>query len=59
MVAILNNKMASTDRDCSPFYNSVFSVMAEDRPSILKIDFQIIIKYKIKTYENLFLKTLF
>ena len=27
--------MASTDRDCSPFYNSVFSVMAEDRPSIL------------------------
>ena len=35
MVAILNNKMASTDRDYSPFYNSVFSVMAEDRPSIL------------------------
>ena len=27
--------MASTDRDYSPFYNSVFSVMAEDRPSIL------------------------
>ena len=35
MVAILNNKMASTDIDYSPFYNSVFSVMAEDRPSIL------------------------
>ena len=35
MVAIMNNKMASTDRDYSPFYNSVFSVMAEDRPSIL------------------------
>ena len=35
MVAILNNKMASTDRDYSPFYNSVFSVMAEDRSSIL------------------------
>ena len=35
MVAILNNKMASTDRDYSPFYNSVFSVMAEDRSSII------------------------
>ena len=32
MVVILNNKMASTDRDYSPFYKSVFSVMAEDRP---------------------------
>ena len=35
MVAILNIKMASTDRDYSPFYNSVFSLMAEDRPSII------------------------
>ena len=35
MVAILNNKLASTDRDYSPFYNSVFSVMAEERPSII------------------------
>ena len=35
MVATLNNKMASTDRDYSPFYNSVFSVMAEDRPPII------------------------
>ena len=60
----------NTDRDYSPFYNSVFSVMAEDRPSILfvsctvtsiecNVDFQIIIKYKIKTYENLFLKHCF
>ena len=63
MVAILNYKMASTDRDYSPFYNSVFSVMTEDRPSILfisctvtsilriqcnEIISTIIIKYKIK-----------
>ena len=27
--------LASTDSNYSPFYNSVFSVMAEDRPSIL------------------------
>ena len=77
MVAILNNKMASTDRDYSPFYNLVFSVMAEDRSInsfcilynnfyrvqcheiIFRIDFQIIIKNKIKMYKNLFLKTLF
>ena len=32
---ITPKKMASTDRDYSQFYNSVFSVMAEDRPSIL------------------------
>ena len=41
MVAILNNKMASTDRDYSPFYNSVFSVMAEDRSSILFVSCKI------------------
>ena len=35
MVAILNNKMAYTDRDYSSFYNSFFSLIAEDRPSIL------------------------
>ena len=35
MVAIFNNKMASIYRDYSPFYNSVFSVIAEDRLSIL------------------------
>ena len=35
MVAILKNKMASTDREYSPFYNSFFLVMDVDRPSII------------------------
>ena len=35
MVAILKNKMASTDREYSPFYTSFFLVMAVDTPSIL------------------------
>ena len=58
--------MAATYRDYSPFYNSVFSVMAEDGPSILFVsctvtsiecnvliilNFQII--YIYKTYGNL------
>ena len=33
--------MASTDRDYSPFYNSVFSVMTEDRPSILLVSYTV------------------
>ena len=59
MVAILNNKMASTDRDYSPFNNSVFSVMAEDRPSILfvssglaKFDWKVVAHWATK-YNNL------
>ena len=35
MAAILQNKMASIDREYSPFYNSFFLVVAVDRPSIL------------------------
>ena len=31
----LENKKASTDREYSPFYNSVFLIMAVDRQSIL------------------------
>ena len=35
MAAILQNNMASIDREYSPFYNSFFLVVAVDRPSIL------------------------
>ena len=37
MVAILKNKMVSTDRDYSPCYNSFLLVMTVDRPSIIFI----------------------
>ena len=35
MVAFKKNKMAAPDREYSPFYHTFFSVMIEDRPSIL------------------------
>ena len=37
MVAILENKMVSTVRDYSPFYNYVFSVMAEDQLFLYRV----------------------
>ena len=37
MVAILTNNMAFTDKEYSPFYIYIFSVMAEDIPSIISV----------------------